>query len=283
MAAGGRNPAGGWGEDARSAIGVVLTAAYILWKIVQYTFLGQYDPHKVAHWTNVETGAESELAVSAMFIFIGVAPRSEIQEAIKHTYRLEESLEQFRHHDQVLVSTEAGGEGRNLQFARIVVNYDLPWNPMRLEQRIGRVHRLGQAHEVRVVNLVSRGTLEAYVLEILERITAGDGTEVAERQGAGDLSRSTFAPVARSCMVILPPKAATTLLSSGEMVAKPWPMVLGTGVTSGLGGAVLVTRTEPAVRPATIYFCANRNSNTVGRIVRVMKARMRCHSDEYSP
>jgi len=81
----------------------------------------------------------------------------------------EEALERFRNHDQVLVSTEAGGEGRNLQFARIVINYDLPWNPMRLEQRIGRVHRLGQEHPVRVVNLVSRGTLEAYVLEILDR------------------------------------------------------------------------------------------------------------------
>lgn len=81
----------------------------------------------------------------------------------------EESLEQFRLRDQVLVSTEAGGEGRNLQFARIVINYDLPWNPMRVEQRIGRVHRLGQEHPVRVVNLVAKGTIEAYVLEILER------------------------------------------------------------------------------------------------------------------
>ena len=81
----------------------------------------------------------------------------------------EEALEQFRLHDQVLVSTEAGGEGRNMQFARIVINYDLPWNPMRLEQRIGRVHRLGQEHPVRVINLVARGTNEAYVLEILER------------------------------------------------------------------------------------------------------------------
>ncbi len=81
----------------------------------------------------------------------------------------EEALEQFRLRDQVLVSTEAGGEGRNLQFARIVINYDLPWNPMRVEQRIGRVHRLGQEHPVRVVNLVARGTIEAYVLEILER------------------------------------------------------------------------------------------------------------------
>ncbi len=81
----------------------------------------------------------------------------------------EEALDRFRTGSQVLVSTEAGGEGRNLQFCRIVVNYDLPWNPMRVEQRIGRVHRLGQAHPVRVVNLAARATIEAYVLEILDR------------------------------------------------------------------------------------------------------------------
>lgn len=81
----------------------------------------------------------------------------------------EEALEQFRTTAPVLVSTEAGGEGRNLQFCRIVINYDLPWNPMRVEQRIGRVHRLGQEHPVRVVNMAARGTIEAYVLEILDR------------------------------------------------------------------------------------------------------------------
>jgi superfamily II DNA or RNA helicase len=81
----------------------------------------------------------------------------------------EESLDTFRASAPVLVSTEAGGEGRNLQFCRIVINYDLPWNPMRVEQRIGRVHRLGQEHPVRVINLVARGTIEAYVLEILDR------------------------------------------------------------------------------------------------------------------
>ncbi len=81
----------------------------------------------------------------------------------------EEALETFRTHSSVLVSTEAGGEGRNLQYCRIVINYDLPWNPMRVEQRIGRVHRLGQEQPVRVINLVARGTIEAYVLEILDR------------------------------------------------------------------------------------------------------------------
>ncbi len=82
----------------------------------------------------------------------------------------EDALDRFRTGPSpVLVSTEAGGEGRNLQFCSIVVNYDLPWNPMRLEQRIGRVHRLGQTHPVRVINLAARGTIEAYVLEILDR------------------------------------------------------------------------------------------------------------------
>ena len=81
----------------------------------------------------------------------------------------EDALDRFRAASPVLVSTEAGGEGRNLQFCQIVINFDLPWNPMRVEQRIGRVHRLGQEHPVRVINLVARGTIESYVLEILDR------------------------------------------------------------------------------------------------------------------
>ena len=81
----------------------------------------------------------------------------------------EEALDRFRTTLPVLVSTEAGGEGRNLQFCQVVINYDLPWNPMRVEQRIGRVHRLGQEHPVRVINLVARGTIESYVLEILDK------------------------------------------------------------------------------------------------------------------
>jgi SNF2 family DNA or RNA helicase len=81
----------------------------------------------------------------------------------------EETLEDFRTNASVLVSTEAGGEGRNLQYCRIVINFDLPWNPMRVEQRIGRVHRLGQLQPVRVINMAARGTIEAYVLEILDR------------------------------------------------------------------------------------------------------------------
>jgi len=75
----------------------------------------------------------------------------------------------FRADHQVFLSTEAGGEGRNLQFARTLVNYDLPWNPLRIEQRIGRVHRLGQEREVHVVNLWARDTVEEYLIELLDR------------------------------------------------------------------------------------------------------------------
>jgi SNF2 family DNA or RNA helicase len=75
----------------------------------------------------------------------------------------------FQDRADVFLSTEAGGEGRNLQFARTVVNYDLPWNPLRIEQRIGRVHRLGQGREVHVVNLWARDTVEDYLMEILDR------------------------------------------------------------------------------------------------------------------
>ena len=78
------------------------------------------------------------------------------------------AIECFRSESQVLLSTETGGEGRNLQFCNVMVNYDLPWNPMRIEQRIGRIHRIGQEKEVYVFNLSVDGTLESHVLEVLD-------------------------------------------------------------------------------------------------------------------
>lgn len=69
---------------------------------------------------------------------------------------------------QVLISTDAGGEGLNLQFCHVVVNYDVPWNPMRLEQRIGRVDRIGQNHPVRALNFLLEDTIENRVQEVLE-------------------------------------------------------------------------------------------------------------------
>ena len=69
---------------------------------------------------------------------------------------------------RVLVSTDAGGEGLNLQFCHVVINFDMPWNPMRVEQRIGRVDRIGQPHVVRAINFVLENTVEHRVREVLE-------------------------------------------------------------------------------------------------------------------
>ncbi|SFD53584.1 Helicase conserved C-terminal domain-containing protein [Lentibacillus persicus] len=68
---------------------------------------------------------------------------------------------------QVLIATEAGGEGINLQFCNYLINYDLPWNPMRLEQRIGRVHRYGQKNDVHIFNMAIRGTVEEHIMTLL--------------------------------------------------------------------------------------------------------------------
>jgi ERCC4-related helicase len=76
----------------------------------------------------------------------------------------------FRDHEKVrfLVSTEAGGEGINLQFCHICVNYDLPWNPMRVEQRVGRVYRFGQEKVVQVYHFFNKGTIEEKVQSYFE-------------------------------------------------------------------------------------------------------------------
>lgn len=69
---------------------------------------------------------------------------------------------------RVLISTDAGGEGLNLQFCHVIVNFDMPWNPMRIEQRIGRVDRIGQKHVVRAINFVLEDTVEHRVRQVLE-------------------------------------------------------------------------------------------------------------------
>jgi len=74
----------------------------------------------------------------------------------------------FKDEAQILVSTDAGGEGINLQFCHVVINYDLPWNPMKIEQRIGRVDRIGQQKDVIAINFVLADTIEEYVREKIE-------------------------------------------------------------------------------------------------------------------
>jgi SNF2 family DNA or RNA helicase len=91
-------------------------------------------------------------------IYHGSLPRAEKERAIAT----------FRDDVPVLLSTESAGEGRNLQFCHVMVNMDLPWNPMQIEQRLGRLHRVGQDHDVLLTNLVASGTIEEQVLRVLE-------------------------------------------------------------------------------------------------------------------
>ena len=70
--------------------------------------------------------------------------------------------ELFQNRAQVLIATEAGGEGINLQFCSHMINYDLPWNPMRLEQRIGRIHRRSK-NDVHIYNLATKHTVEEHI------------------------------------------------------------------------------------------------------------------------
>jgi SNF2 family DNA or RNA helicase len=91
-------------------------------------------------------------------VYHGSLPRTEKEAAIAA----------FRDEAQVLLSTESAGEGRNLQFCHVMVNMDLPWNPMQIEQRLGRLHRVGQEHDVLLTNLVASGTIEEQVLRVLE-------------------------------------------------------------------------------------------------------------------
>ncbi|WP_300456802.1 SNF2-related protein [Desulfobacula sp.] len=81
----------------------------------------------------------------------------------------DDAIQAFKDKAQVLVTTEIGGEGRNLQFCSRMVNYDLPWNPMKIEQRIGRIHRIGQEKEVQIFNFCATGSIEDYILDILDR------------------------------------------------------------------------------------------------------------------
>ena len=78
------------------------------------------------------------------------------------------ALNEFKMGTGIFISTDAGGEGLNLQFANIIINYDLPWNPMKIEQRCGRADRIGQQRDVHIYNMIIGDTVESRVREVLE-------------------------------------------------------------------------------------------------------------------
>jgi SNF2 family DNA or RNA helicase len=143
-----RDLAGGLGEDAKSRALVSLLES---WgdKLLVFTRFRATQEHLAR-----VLGERGE----PVAVYHGGLRRDEKEAAVRA----------FEGRCRVLISTEAGGEGRNLQFAHGLVNYDLPWNPMRIEQRIGRLSRVGQTREVHVFNLVAPGTIEEALLEVLD-------------------------------------------------------------------------------------------------------------------
>ncbi|MBI3533927.1 MAG: DEAD/DEAH box helicase [Deltaproteobacteria bacterium] len=81
----------------------------------------------------------------------------------------DQEIVKFQQSARLMISTDAGSEGRNLQFCHHLVNFDIPWNPMRLEQRMGRLHRFGQKDTVTILNLCSQGSVEEVLLDLLDR------------------------------------------------------------------------------------------------------------------
>jgi SNF2 family DNA or RNA helicase len=107
--------------------------------------------------------------------------------------------EEFRRREGALLLTHSGTEGRNLQFSHHLVNFDLPWNPMEIEQRIGRLHRLGQRHPVRIFNFVQSGTLQEHLLELLqeklnlfELVVGETGLVLGERFSSEEFAEEIF-------------------------------------------------------------------------------------------
>lgn len=115
-------------------------------------------------------------------------------------------VEHFKERGTVMIATEAGAEGINLQFCSLVINYDLPWNPQRIEQRIGRCHRYGQKHDVVVVNFVDRSNeADARVYELLAQKfqlfegVFGASDEVLGAIGSGVVFERRIADIYQNC------------------------------------------------------------------------------------
>ncbi len=157
-------------------------------------------------------------------------------------------VDRFREDDacRAFLATDAGGVGLNLQHASVVVNMDVPWNPAVLEQRIGRVHRLGQKHPVRVINFIAQGTIEEGMLSVLKfkkSLFAGvlDGGESTVFLGGTRLTRF-METVEKTTTAIAGPviddRASTPEAAhddrprpSAVAASDPWASVVQTGLT----------------------------------------------------
>jgi hypothetical protein len=122
---------------------------------------------KVIRFNGSNNGPEERAIYDRWVQVNGPLGRSSSNRAIDSRLSL---IDEFRDNAEIMVATEAGAEGINLQFCSLVINYDLPWNPQRVEQRIGRCHRYGQKHDVVVINFLNKkNEADKRVLELLEQ------------------------------------------------------------------------------------------------------------------
>jgi SNF2 family DNA or RNA helicase len=166
------------------------------------------------------------------------------------------ALDRFKTDDEcrVFLSTDAGGVGLNLQAADTVVNLELPWNPAVLEQRIARVHRMGQGNPVRVVNLVTRGTIEERVLRTLESkqnlfagLFEGDEDEIA----FAHVNPAKFTDAIRELLGEPPPEAVTPAIATRSDPARASFWRAGVEMVEALNASISAEATvpiEPSVR-----------------------------------
>jgi SNF2 family DNA or RNA helicase len=129
--------------------------------------------------------------------------------------------EEFRRKGGALLLTHSGTEGRNLQFCHRLINFDLPWNPMEIEQRIGRLHRIGQQHPVRIYNFVQGGTLQEHLLQVLqeklnlfELVVGETGLILGERFTTDEFAEEVFQRWRQS-----PGEVGAAIASMGEDLA----------------------------------------------------------------
>jgi superfamily II DNA/RNA helicase len=106
-------------------------------------------------------------------------------------------IDHFKNKAEIMIATEAGAEGVNLQFCSMVINYDLPWNPQRIEQRIGRCHRYGQKNDVVVI--VSRGGKTAELLPIIDVCNKKEAITIT-------ITENLNSPLAEKAQIIIPLK-----------------------------------------------------------------------------
>jgi SNF2 family DNA or RNA helicase len=151
----------GWTDLAAKAEAITdsTKVRLLVRKLVEYTGRGEKVLVFTAFRRTLDTVAEAVRAAGIdACVYDGGLSRAEKERVIGA----------FRGDVPVLLSTESAGEGRNLQFCHVMINLDLPWNPMQIEQRLGRLHRVGQTHDVLLTNLVSKGSIEERILHVLE-------------------------------------------------------------------------------------------------------------------